>query len=533
MSRNLGAVNWVVIIFYLLLIVGVGVFTRWKQKASKDEYLKGDGKVPSLVLAVSIWATTLSAITFVAFTATVYKLDWRYWIGMITIFALMPFVIKFIVPFFRKVKAITAYEYLEHRFSKALRVTASIIFILFHIGRSAIVVYIPTIALYAVTGLNPYVIAVVVGALTVLYTTMGGLKGVIWTDFIQGCVFLIGIVLTIFLAVNATVGSFGSIMKDANNAGHIFAKGSFASTLAVGGIPLIFFGQLFNNVYQYVGSQDVAQRYNGSEIKKVNRALLINGVLAVVGTALLAIIGTLMWSFYKGPHSAQNLSNLGLTINQVPTPGGKDAYPMFALDVLPVGISGLVIASILAASQSTVSSSISAIVSCISVDILPSIKKWHAKVKNELTFAKITTVVAGTLGVLLSVVLIAIKQDNLFNYWLGILGLFGTPVSVVFILGIFTKKSNNIGAWSGLGTAFIISLICWIYAQVKPDGQTINSLWFPIFSMPAGLFVGYVVSLLTPKNNENLKEILPLTIYGRKLEYVKKQSKERNVVNKI
>ncbi len=517
MTRHLGAANWAVLVIYLLFIVSIGVVTKFKQKATKEHYLKGDGKVPPIVLGISIWATTLSAITFVAFTATVYKLDWRYWVGILTVFAFMPFVIKVIVPFFRKVNATTAYEYLEHRFSKLLRTFSSAIFILFHIGRIAIVIYIPTMALYATTGINPYILALIIGALTILYTVFGGLKGVIWTDFVQGCVFLLGIVVSIGFAVHATIGGFGEIMSQANNAGKIFSKDSFTTKIAVAGIPLIFIGQLFNNVYQYVGSQDVAQRYNGSKkVSEVNKALIINGILAVIGTALLAIIGTLMWSFYKGPNGAQNLANYHLTAHDIPE--GKVSYPTFALDVLPIGVSGLVIASVIAASQSTISASLSAIVSCTMVDMLP-LFKGKIKFKKEINFARLITTICGTLGLLFGIVLIALKQDKLFNYWLGILGLFGSPVSVVFLLGIFSTRSNKASALVGFSTTFIISFVCWVINMVHPN--TIVSLWFPVFSMPVGLLVGYLASFGLKKWNSK-HDIKALTVWGIKEKYDRK-----------
>ena len=513
MDKTLGLANWSVIIIYSLIIVSIGVFTKWKQKATKDQYLKGDGKVPTVVLAVSIWATTLSAITFIAFTATVYRLDWRYWVGITTILVITPFIIKYIVPFFRKIHATTAYEYIEYRFNRVLRITTSLIFILFHISRIAIVVYIPAIAIYATTGINPYLLTVIIGVLTVIYTYFGGLKGVIWTDFIQGMVFLFGIILTIFFAVHAAVGSFWSIMGDANRAGHIFNKGSFSSTLAMAGIPIIFIGQIFNNVYQYMASQDVVQRYNGNkDVKSINKSLWINAILAVVSTALLAIVGTLIWSFYLGPDAAQNLANKGLTPADIPH--GNVSYSQFALDVLPVGISGLIIASIIAASQSTIASSLSAVVSCMTVDILPSLKYLKKKVKDKLFFAKITTAVVGSLGTLIAILLVFSNETSLFNYWLGILGLFGSPVSTIFLLGIFTKKTNSFGATFGLITAFLISITLWICSQFL---TTIDSLWIPIMSMPAGIITGYLASLVKTKYNKG--NIIPLTIYGISLEY--------------
>src|SRR5699024_2254955 len=121
--------------------------------------------------------------------------DWSYAAGNLAIFAIIPILIYFYVPFFKKLNVTTAYEYLEERFGISMRTVSSLLFILFHIGRIAIVVYLPTLAITSVSNINPIIIASAVGVLCVIYTFLGGMEGVIWSDVIQGFLLLGGALL--------------------------------------------------------------------------------------------------------------------------------------------------------------------------------------------------------------------------------------------------------------------------------------------------------------------------------------------------
>ena len=144
-----------------------------------------------------------------------FNTDWSYAAGNIAIIAIIPLLIYFYIPFFRKLDVTTAYEYLEERFGITMRVIGSLAFTLFHIGRVAIVIYLPTLAITSVSDINPYLIAALVGLLCVIYTFMGGIEGVIWSDVIQGIILLGGAVAVIFLGAFQIDGNFGTVLNEA------------------------------------------------------------------------------------------------------------------------------------------------------------------------------------------------------------------------------------------------------------------------------------------------------------------------------
>ena len=194
-----GTLNSIVLALYLLAMLGVGMYFTKKAGESTEAFFKAGGKVPSWAVGFSIYATTLSAITFMATPEKAFNGDWTYAAGNVAIIAIIPILIYYYVPFFRKLDVTTAYEYLEERFNPSMRVIGSILFSLFHIGRIAIVVYLPTVAITSVSTVNPYLVCAAIGILCVIYSFMGGIEGVIWTDVIQGIILLGGAILVIIL----------------------------------------------------------------------------------------------------------------------------------------------------------------------------------------------------------------------------------------------------------------------------------------------------------------------------------------------
>ena len=185
-----GVLNWVVLGAYLLAMLGVGAYFTRKASKNTDSFFKAEGHIPAWAAGFSIYATTLSAITFMSTPEQAFLSDWAYAIGSFSILIIIPILVKFYIPFFRKLKVTTAYEYLEERFSPVMRAISSLLFVLYHISRVAIVIYLPIIAITSVSNINPILIACVVGGLCILYTFLGGIEGVIWSDVIQGFLLL-------------------------------------------------------------------------------------------------------------------------------------------------------------------------------------------------------------------------------------------------------------------------------------------------------------------------------------------------------
>ena len=504
-TPGLGALNWAVIIIYLLAMLGVGIYFTRRASASTDSYFTAGGRIPAWAAGFSIYATTLSAITYMSTPEQAYLNDWAYAAGNLAIFAIVPLLVYFYVPFFRKLDVVTAYDYLEERFNPVIRVLGSLMFVLFHIGRIAVVVYLPTLAITSVTDMNPLLIAGAVGVLAVIYTFLGGIEGVIWADVIQGIVLLLGAVVILVAGFLVIDGGIGTVMADAiADDKFISAKNFDLTSVAAASIPIIFIGQIFNNLYQYTGSQDVVQRYQTTADEKATRnSLITNGVLALITIPLFYGMGTMLYSYFK--HSA-------------PLPEGVNTsaiVPYFVVHVLPAGISGLVLAAIFAAAQSTLSSSMNSISACLTVDVWDRFMVPRGHKAASVNLARGIIIVSGLAGVAVSLYLVASNQAETWNLFLSIMGLFGVPLAAVFALGIFTRRSRAVGVLLGLAAG---SVIAWFAQGAGTSPFMVSTLAFV-----ATMIVGYLGSLLwTTIRGADAHDITPLTIFGTKTAYTRR-----------
>ena len=185
-DAHFGWLNWTVLILYLLAMVYLGFYFMRRASNSSDDFFKGGGRIPWWAAGISIFATMLSAITYMSIPAKAYATDWTYYPMQICILLVSLPVIRYYLPFFRRLNVTTAYEYLERRFNSATRVMASILFIVFMIARTALVLFLPSLAMTAVTGINIYMCIALMALITILYCSMGGVEAVIWGDVIQG-----------------------------------------------------------------------------------------------------------------------------------------------------------------------------------------------------------------------------------------------------------------------------------------------------------------------------------------------------------
>lgn len=483
-------INYAVITLYLASMLGIGIYFSKTSGNSTDSFFRAGGRVPGWAAGMSIWATTLSSITFLAIPGNAYNGNWVFAFGMIAVVICMPLLIKYIIPFFRKIDATTAYEYLEKRFDSRMRIFGSVVFILFHIARMAIVIYLPTLAITAMTGVNPYIIATAIGVLCVIYTFLGGMEGVIWSDVIQGFVLLAGIFLAIIVGLFGIEGGIGEVISTGISEGKFFTSKDWSWSFTEITIPTMLVGAIFINMYQYIGSQDVVQRYNTTKsLKETGKSLTMNAWLGLLTIPLFYGMGTILYTFY-----AQQPELLAEGIKS------DGVFPQFIVNQLPVGISGLVIGAIFAASQSTVSSSLNSLSACYTMDL---IKRFRPNLPEAyyVKTAKTAILVAGIFSSAAALYMVKTNQDELLQTFQSILGLFGAPIAGVFLLGMFTTKGNATGAFWG---TLIASIAMYFIQQ---SGLTF--LYFGIIGVMGSFGLGYLISIMV----DGQKEIKDLTVH--------------------
>ncbi len=499
-GASFGIVNWIIVVVYLLAMVGIGYWFMQRESAtSTDDYFRGGQRIPWWVAGLSIFATVLSSITFMAVPALSYEQDWNKWVGQWPIVILVPLVVFFYLPFFRKLNVTSAYEYLEARFNLAIRLIASASFMIFHVGRIAIVLYLPALALSSVTDINIYMAISVIGLLCVVYTVMGGIEAVVWTDAIQALVLIGGALLCFILVVFNVDGGLSAITDTlADDSKFLNVDWSLKEACNFGSGTksgwLFFFGFFFASLPNYTAGQDVVQRYVTTPTEKeAAKSLWLNVFMTLFGSALFFALGTALYVYY-------NVNPVKLDPTMTQTDG---ILPFFIMQNLPIGVSGLIVAGVFAAAQSTISSSLNSLATSFVTDYYKRVIAPKSADSKQLQVARNVVIAVGIVGILSS---IWIANQNLksafdtFNMFVGfVLG----PLAAMFALGVFTKhvggKACLIGAIAG--SAAIITVTLLNKAEVIDVWSILNGL----ICFVVTFVVAFIAGFIFPADPEQVK----------------------------
>jgi len=397
-QAGLSPLDYAVVVLYFALMLGLGYFIGRRQKSADEYFLAGRG-MPWFAVGLSILASLLSTISYLATPGEMIKNGVAVLAGRLAV----PFiylVVGFgVIPYFMRLRVTSAYEYLEMRFDLATRLFGSVLFILIRISWMGLIVFTAAGALEEITGL-PYVLIVTgVGLIAIVYTTLGGLRAVIWTDVVQ-FVFLFGGALFTVLYVATDTGT-GPVTWWRNATGidrpaqPIFSLDPFVRVTWVG----MVISQFFWWVCTACSDQVAIQRYlSTSSIKDARRSFACNLVAGVLTGCLLALCGIALYSFYP----------------QLP---GKpdDAFPHFIAHEMPPVLAGLVVAALFSAAMSSIDSGMNSIATVITVDFFRRLRKTALASRQEVTLARVITAVVGILALSMCLLLKRIPDETRGN----------------------------------------------------------------------------------------------------------------------
>ena len=476
-----GALDLGVLVLYLLAMVGVGAwFTRGNR--STDDYFRGGQRLPFWAVGCSIYATMLSSLTYVGMPALVFATDWLLYPGVLMILAVAPIAIRIAMPFFRRIDATSAYEYFGLRFGPGARLFGSGLFTIFHVSRMGIVMALTALALSAVVGVDAWVSVLVMGVLCIAYSTLGGIRAVIWTDTIQTVVLLGGVLLCLAVIATGLDGDWAELSATAAAAGKTrlvdvsFDAGS-ATRLA---IWVVILGGLGQNLSSYTADQAVVQRYvTTHDARDASRAIWMNGIMAVPGSLLFFLLGTGLWLFYRGHPERLD-----------PTVQNDQVFPMFIGSELPTGIAGLLVAGIFAAAQSTVSTSMNSTATTVVTDFLRPAGLVDDGARS-LAVARVTTVVMGVLGTCAGLSFISPDIRSLLAEYFKVIGMLMGALGGLFLLGVTSERAHGRGAMLGLIAGFGTMVVVWQTTAV--DGYL-----YAAIGIVVTVVVGLVASRVLP-----------------------------------
>ena len=484
-SHSFGAINWIVLAAYLATLVGIGFYFS-RREASSEDFFLASGRVPWWAAGLSIFATMLSAITYLSIPARTYGTNWTWLILNMGIPLIAIIVAYLYLPFFRRVRAASAYDYLEQRFHVSLRIFGSLAFMLFQLGRMGIVVLLPALALAAVTGINVYVCIIVMGVLSTLYTVLGGIEAVIWTDVVQTLVLIGGAVAALAIIVLNIDGGLFGVIEMASGEGKFVVVNEFHFhdlDWAKDGILVILLGAIFSNLLPYTSDQAVLQRYLTVPSEcDARRAILTNGFLAVPASLLFLFVGSALWTFYRS-HAT----------SMVPLEKPDQVFPWFIAQEMPAGLAGLVIAGVFAAAMSSLDSSMHSIATAGTTDFYERFGRPKTS-QESLRVARMLTVLLGVVGTGSALLLANMEIQYLWDLFLKIVGLFLGTLGGLFTLGIFSSRAGTLHAW--MGAIASTSLLGWCQYATNMHGLLNGGV-----AVGACVTVGIISSWIIPIGN--------------------------------
>lgn len=482
--------GWDYLIFFVYLAASVGIgiwFSRGQQ--SLDDYFLAGRNMNRFVVAMTILAALFSGISYLAGPSEVYTSGFSFaWI-LLSFFIATPFTAIWLLPHFYNSRYITVYHYLEERFSLAVRLFASGLFILRVSLWLAAATYAPALALKEVTGMPLWFTICITGLVTTVYTMLGGMKAVIWTDVMQLFVLFGGQMLIVFVAATKVHGGLGGIW-DTCVANHRFDLSFSFDPRERLTFWSIIIGGSFLNLVQMATDQVSVQRYlTAGSLREAQRSLWIKLWMVLPVLVLFYGTGLVLYAFYQqhgDPISAGKIAR------------GDQILPYFVITQLPAGLPGLLIAAIFAASMSTVSAGVNSLTSATLCDFYQRLTPpAQVDEKRLIVMARWLTLLYGVLVTAAAFGISAMKT-NLVESVNSIIGLVGGPLLGLFLLGVFTRKVDSRGALSGCAAGFLVLIFLFFYKTAPaPDAKPttlVSFLWFTMIGCLITMAVGWLAS---------------------------------------
>jgi len=477
-----GTVNYVILGVYLVGMLAIGLRFARKQRTREDYFLAGRN-MPWLPVAMSMFASVTSAVTFIGVPAISYSGNLALLAACIVSPLVLPVLIYVLYPVYRSMRATTSYEYIGARFGPRTRYAVSALFVLARLGWMGTVIYAPAVALTIATGVPQWVAILLMGSVATIYTVMGGLAAVLWTDFVQFIILVAGAVWVAIALVHAVPGGFAGIVSTAAAAGKADVWVISLGTMNILAVAVSFY---LSMLQEYGTDQVTVQRLLAVRTNKgVTRAAMFNAGTDFAMIALLTFIGIGLFAFYG------SVASLPAGIS------GKSILPYYIMTSLPVGVSGLVISAVFAAAMSSMDSGINSLVTVIDNEFVTRMGREARAAGFTVRRARYLTLVLGLMATGLA--FYAARIGNIIEAFFTFMSLFNAPVLALFILGIVSPRARA-GAWLA---GVVVSIPCTMWLQ-NVDG--VHWVYYFPFSFACTYGVGWCASFVLAQRQKQVHE---------------------------
>ena len=505
-NLTLTILDYLIIVCSLAIPIVISLKFARKQNNIK-KYFTASGTIPSWAIGISILATLVSSITFLAYPGSGYSSNWILLVQGLMVPITLVFFVYFIVPLYRNVIRLSAYEYFERRFGFGARLYSSLGFFLAHFSKMSTVFFLVALAFSKMTVMNTIQMIWIIGAIVVFITLIGGIEGVIWMDVVQGFLLIGGGITVLLLILFSIPGGFTAIWKVAQAGGHTgFGPYDFSFT------KLTFFVMALNGIFyaiqKYGTDQTIVQRYlTAKSDKGAIRASLIGVSLTVPVWALFMFIGTALFAYYH------------IHGNTLPSNTKADeVFPYFIITQLPVGVVGLVLSALLAAAIASLNSDLNCL-SAICVGDYYIRFKPDSSERNRMFISRLLIVLSGILAILLAMYYAKQKGEGMLSMVFTLYSIFSGGIAGMFLLGIFTSSANKQGVYVGIVACILFTAYAVLSSTSIGAGAeqhlilnlgrynfTHHKLMIGVYSHLVLFIVGYIASFFF-KSSKNLIDL--------------------------
>jgi len=449
------------LVIFLTYIVGTVLFgaSFVLRSRSTDAFTTARRSMPGWLCGMSIFATYVSSISFLALPGKAYGTNWNAYAFTLSLPLAIWVAIRFFVPLYRERGDVSAYSYLEWRFGPWARLYVSICYLLTQLARMGIVMYLTALPVGILLGWDIKWVIVLTGVSVTIYTLMGGIEAVIWNDTIQGILLITGAVVCAVILPFAMPEGPGQLFRIAVE-NHKFSFGSFGSSLAESTFWVVLIYGVFINLNNFGIDQNFIQRFIAAKSdREAKKSVWFGGLLYIPVSAVFFFIGTGLFAYYTAQPDL---------LPEALRPEGKadQVFPYFIVSALPVGATGLLIAALFAAAMSTVSTSLNSSATLILTDYYKRFFRKDATEKQSMVVLYSTSLILGIASTLIALAMIG--QESALDIWWIVSGIFSGGMIGLFLLGYFARRAKNFEAV--IGVTLGVLLILWMAVSVKFPG---------------------------------------------------------------
>ena len=478
------------LIIFFAFTIGVVVFgcSFFRRGSSADEFTSAGRSVPGWVVGMSIFATYVSSISYIGYPGKAFASNWNAFVFSLSIPIASYFAAKYFVPFYRKGGSVSAYTFLEAKFGPWARLYASACYLLTQVARMGSILYLLAVPMYILMGWNLHVVIIVTSLAIILYSMLGGLKAVIWADAIQGMILIGGALMCLLILLFSMPEGPMQVFDLAVHSpeGNKFSLGSFSADLTQSTFWVCLVYGIFINLQNYGIDQNYVQRYHAAKTDKDARfSALFGGYLIIPVSALFFLIGTALYSYYTAQPGL-----LPAEIAEKP----DYVFPYFIVHSLPVGLRGLLIASIFAAGMSTVSTSVTSAATIILTDYFGGRRNVEGG-RRDVMILRWSSVVVGVLGII--VALTMLRVESIIDAWWTLSSVFSGGMLGLFLLGYV---SHRVTPWAAfVGCVCGVGVIAWV-SHALPLTSHLHEYLAIVLGTSTIFVVGFLLTYLIQKN---------------------------------